>query len=556
MLLRLFSVLSVLFISGFYLVRWEAFFNSDFAMIGLIGKRILETGENYFYVPSVGYQGLLVEGYLSALLFRLFGTSPQVLHLTAAIIFLFFIFFYYLAVRNWFNETTSALAIIFLSFSSPFFFAHVLRTQPNYGETFAIGSVLFWLFGLWTKTKKTRYFYLSCFASGFGFYLYGQVIYFVLSILVCYIAHQLKPHFLKMAFKNQKLNIFLGAALLISLVPSLHLAGFLVPGPSLGVLGLLICVGSFVFKKKKPLGAWIFHHWATLLRGTALFLLGYLPSFYHRFVLGLFAKSGIKLIKFSEELWLNFKLLFLYIQDFMLGLEYQNISRFLCLVLMVIGIQMIYQGFKKRRNWLNPFWVLGPLVVVGFLSSRSVNEPFSLRYILCLHLVLAISLSVFTQKTWAKSPKLAVIFCVFWVFVGVFSNWRAPQYWRRVNHYPQLTQWQDVKPLFDYLIERKVSLGYSDYWPAYLINFISMGKITLEPTYTNYLPFYEELLKRGNRIALIKAKTRLAAGPDMSQNPQMVGIFGRQFLVLEKRNFEEWVVWILEADKGANKNEA
>ena len=57
-----FSVLlGVLAISvgGLYVYFWRFGFNSDFAMIGLLAKRILTTGEQFIFVPKVGYQGLI-----------------------------------------------------------------------------------------------------------------------------------------------------------------------------------------------------------------------------------------------------------------------------------------------------------------------------------------------------------------------------------------------------------------------------------------------------------------------------------------------------------------
>jgi hypothetical protein len=119
MFLLLLGLLASLGISAWYLYHWQVFFNSDFAMIGLIAERILKTGETYLYVPTVGYQGLLIEAYLSALLFKYFGMTPRVLHFTAVLNFLVFVFWFYQAARVWFGKKEAQLSVLFLCVSSP-----------------------------------------------------------------------------------------------------------------------------------------------------------------------------------------------------------------------------------------------------------------------------------------------------------------------------------------------------------------------------------------------------------------------------------------------------
>lgn len=48
---------------SWYVWNWDLAFNSDFAMIGLVGRHILQTGEQFIYVPKVNYQGLLIPEY-------------------------------------------------------------------------------------------------------------------------------------------------------------------------------------------------------------------------------------------------------------------------------------------------------------------------------------------------------------------------------------------------------------------------------------------------------------------------------------------------------------
>ena len=85
-----------LLVGSIYLYYWRFGLNADYAMIGLFAKRILATGEQFIFVPNAGYQGLLYEGNLVALMFRLFGISPRVLNFAPFLTYLIFLFVFYM----------------------------------------------------------------------------------------------------------------------------------------------------------------------------------------------------------------------------------------------------------------------------------------------------------------------------------------------------------------------------------------------------------------------------------------------------------------------------
>src|SRR3954462_10546866 len=94
------SLLAML-VGGLYVYFWRYGFSSDNAMIGLLAKRILTTGEQFIFVPKVGYQGLLYEANLVALMFKLFGMSPVTINFAPFLTYLGFCFVFYRAVRAW-----------------------------------------------------------------------------------------------------------------------------------------------------------------------------------------------------------------------------------------------------------------------------------------------------------------------------------------------------------------------------------------------------------------------------------------------------------------------
>lgn len=548
MFAHILALVSALGVSAWYLYHWEVFFNSDFAMVGLIGSRMLETGEVYLYVPKVGYQGLLVEGYLSALFFHLFGMTPRVLHSVSLLMWLVFCGVFYLSVKEWFNKRVAAFSVFLLSCASPLFFANVLRTQPNYPETYALGCFLFWAFKKFIDTGNKKYFLLGSFAGGFGWYLYGQIIYFLISIFVVWVICKLKRFSLVSIWRSRKLNLLLIVGIVVSLLPSLKFSQIKLPGPSLGVLCVLIWTGTLLITVSKPLLSWFSRNKKALVQASVVFVLGYSPNLYHRFIQGRFAKSGIKLVKFSEEIWLNLKIILFHLDDFIVGSEFKFVSVSLTLFALGTYFVVVFSDVKKNNpKWINPFWVLGAVVFLGFISSRSVNEPFSLRYVLCFHLALAISLSCLIESPWVlPNKKVSLALLSLWVAIGAFSNFRAPQVFKRTPLYPQLTQWGDIKPVVEYLRQQNLPHGYGDYWISYLAQFVTKGEIFLEPIYSGYLSFYEGMFKETSRIVLVTKKDPDFELTKVRVHPEKIEISQVFYQVRNKKDLDSWQIWDLE----------
>ncbi|NBV51623.1 hypothetical protein EBR78_10465 [bacterium] len=189
--------------------------------------------------------------------------------------------------------------------------------------------------------------------------------------------------------------------------------------------------------------------------------------------------------------------------------------------------------------------MLGAIVPLAFIASRSVVEPFSLRYLLCLQLVLCIVLALFLNEGWQKKNRGVLALGIAWLGLGIWTNMRAPGFYRRTEVYPQLTQIADVAPLMTALEENAVFSAYSDYWPAYLINFVSQGRFTLEPLYSNYLPFYEEELKQQDKVAIIKAKNKKNSEPLLQPQSTACAFKNVEYRVLKYQDLLDWELWIL-----------
>lgn len=139
-------VIAIGVMSGLFLQYWQYGFSSDYAMIGLMAKHILERGEHPIFVWSVGYQGMFLEGHAVALAFKLFGISPVTLNYAPFVFYLLTILFFFLCVQESFGRTVGLLSAFFVVVSTPEFYGRVLRTQPNYGETYMFGLMLIYVY--------------------------------------------------------------------------------------------------------------------------------------------------------------------------------------------------------------------------------------------------------------------------------------------------------------------------------------------------------------------------------------------------------------------------
>ena len=171
-----------LLLGGLYTYYSDIFYNSDYALIGLLAKRIAETGQQFIFVPKAGYQGLLLEGNAVALCFKIFGISLTTLNF--APLFFYFTFFiaFYHTTKLWHGKIIAVLSTLFMALSTPCFYSQVVRTQPNYGETYTMGMLLFYLYGKIIKNPNQSHklrMLIGGLIGGFGYYTYGQIVFFI-----------------------------------------------------------------------------------------------------------------------------------------------------------------------------------------------------------------------------------------------------------------------------------------------------------------------------------------------------------------------------------------
>ena len=139
--LALLSLLS--FLAFQYIKAWPIAYSSDTALIGLMAKHILEFGERPIFVWSVGYQGIFLEGYLSAFFFSIFGVKPCVLNIAPSLYLVLGNAFWMLGIATSFGRSAGLIMALLTSISSPILYQLCTRTVPNFSAIFFFRFAIF-----------------------------------------------------------------------------------------------------------------------------------------------------------------------------------------------------------------------------------------------------------------------------------------------------------------------------------------------------------------------------------------------------------------------------
>ena len=194
-----------------YVWNWKLAYSSDTALLGLMAKRIAFDGELPLFVWSVGYQGVLLDSYLAALLFRCFGVSPEVLNMAPSFYLLLGTFAWGWLIAEVFSRWTALVSVLLLGFSAPIWYQLCTRTMPNFSEIFFLSSIfLLFCFKTLQYTRKAqqvssdsslfatatkslqRNAFVAAFTLGFAQYTFAIHTYFFAAVVVFFLLTQLQ----------------------------------------------------------------------------------------------------------------------------------------------------------------------------------------------------------------------------------------------------------------------------------------------------------------------------------------------------------------------------
>ncbi|MFZ2641934.1 MAG: hypothetical protein WA117_13120 [Verrucomicrobiia bacterium] len=567
--------LAVASVTSLFFYHWRIGYNSDSAMIGLMAKSILERGERPIFVWSVGYQGMLLEGYAVALCFKLFGINPWVLNIWNTIcLWSVFILFYW-CVKRCTDISTALLSVLLLAVSATSFYTLVMRTQPNYTETCFFGLVLIAL-----SQVFVRRFYLKGAGSdrrtmlcalgfglvgGFGAYTYGQIYYFFAAIgfqwLLIYVRDircagreaytGLRQHpMLRWGVWCFVVLFVFGVLCWMTDFHRVNLIGIRLRWRPLSLMGL----SAVVFAVCAAHDVWVRHGnrirelWREAIVVTAGFLAGYSPALVYVWI-----QHGTQVprmgITETFEFFKNIKIALFFAPSFLnlstgsvMGLASVVAVSFVLLSFIYLTCREAVR-FTQGRSEANTILKLNPLVLLPwmvlpmFLVAKAVVDQCSARYLLVLIFYSAVAMSVVVLWLLRRGGALrilGVLFLVSFLSNNVISLGKALQTSQHAKF-----EGECVIPI---LKEFNLKYGYADYWHAYAVMFFTNEDFILEPIYSNYSPYYGPLVKAQRRVVYLdRDPPRFVPTVD-----GIVEIYGIPYRVINSRRSDGLVVYVIE----------
>jgi hypothetical protein len=519
-----------------YLKAWAVHFTSDHALIGLMSKYIAEQGERPIFVWSVGYQGMFMEGYLTALIFHLFGTSVANLNIAPALYLWIALMLFYVLIRGLFNRPTAALALLLVVASSPTLYLIGMRALPNFSSSFLLGMLMLLFYERFFDRVHVRHqldrralgwIFLFGVTSGFALYTFIISAYFLVTAALCsfifylrslkswsqgrFLHHLLIPSWgAKSPFCRLILTPLFVALLLISVTGAV----LFVKGTQLGVVlmkgkrpvePLHLMLGGLMLHVTAGFVVNFFRHQGDRIRRVmggltflAALLIGFSPSLYYWFVLG---GRSVKGAAASGTLDLILKRAGILYQSLMGLLNLPHESHLASpLKIAVLGAAGWF-GYQLMRTLKALFkdvhapphpsgrslivYLLPVAVVPMFLLSSAVVDQGSGRYLSVFAFVFATMLALAAARLMQLGRRGQLVAVTALALIVTFNARSIITPWK--EHEPAKSR---LDQLTETLRSRGIEYAYGDYWSAYLINFYTNEKVIIEPSYSNYAPHY------------------------------------------------------------------
>jgi hypothetical protein len=578
------SLISILVVTLAFYIHWKVAYSSDTALIGLMAKSILERGERPIFVWSVGYQGILLEAYATALVFKCFGINPYTLNLFNMICLwgLFGTFYFYL--RKFFDYKISLLATTLLAVSSFDFYKSAMRTQPNYTETYLFGVLLFWL-----SDSLIRHFYVELrpvnrrtdlgfagfgFLAGFATYTYGQSGYFLaaifLQLLFIYFRDALEswqkgvvPWSKILGSKPVQLGVVFFALQALVSVAMFFLNRIEIPwfGKSIHFNPMARLQASLIFFGfLAATDLWARHtsQFKLLRRSFGLcgisFLVGYFPQIYYKWI-----QHGVSTNKITVNGTLNEVLhrMSIGFQGTLLQLNIQLESAFgivLGLAVLAAFLSFSFHYWKRALRFmkfqterreilsLSPLfflpWVVGPI----FLAASSVSDIGHARYILVLLLFHSLALSWMVARLMNQSGIIKLLGGAFAAVLLINNAGNLKATIQSIDSRPF-----PGEPAIAELKNRGLKYGYANYWLAYSVDFFTDEDIILEPSTSNYSPHYGPLIRNEKRVGMVDFERR---SPELISENGHLKLYGISYKVVDSWKKDGLILSVLEKEDG------
>jgi 4-amino-4-deoxy-L-arabinose transferase-like glycosyltransferase len=529
-----------------FLTFWQWNYSSDTVLVGLAAQRFLSHLELPIFVPEVGYQGLLLEVPLTAAVFKIFGVGVHSLNLVPAFFYSLLLVAFYKVARVSFDRLTALIALLFLILSPPQWCGVVLRSIPNYPQTFLSGLCLFLLYiriceqllrqpvsENQAADKQTVYFAAAFgLLAGFSFYTYGQIVYFFIGIGLHASLFYFRAEFSstcdwrRVLFPIQRTGaplafwIFKRFAFgfsLLALVSSLIPWGNMKVGPNrLEMLKLLFVAGIAFVAIHLVQAVWRYReqirfHWKALAAVAMGFIVGYSPKLYYNYILRKYSLQKLSVGGTLSDVWHRVGFLWdgmheMYLMDpwwiqvFVLlalagALGFFLRSQYRISVAFVTSQQPV-SAYKQ----VSLFFFLVPGILVPLLSSSSFSDITAIRYALAGLIPIAVALGYAvvslhrSDLLWKQAIGWGALVLVLCVCVRSYRQGGTCR--EQVNAFDLIAST---------LQERGISHAYTEYWYGYSIAFLH-PELKVLPLSGNYLKYDVAEVAAASSVALIAPK--------------------------------------------------
>lgn len=436
-------------------------FNSDEAIVGLMARHILEGASPVFFYGQA-YMGSL-DAWLIAGLFRLFGPNVVWIRAVQALLYSLFMFSSWMLARELFPGRDMGRWLVALAAVPPVLVTlYTTATLGGYGELLVLGNLCFLLGirafrhpdGVWTWS-------LLGLAAGLGFWTMGSIVVYLIPLGLLYI------------LRLERKRAWLTGGLMT-------LVGFL--------------IGS---------APWWFYNWTH--GGAALAELvtyEHLPSTFGQRLLG-FVILGVPALLGMRPPWSG---------------EFIPLPLLFVATLLYSAVVMhLLVRFRERGSSLN----LGARLLVGqavvfvlsfWVSGFGIDSTG--RYMLPLYLPLLIACAYLLQRAWRWRRAAALVGLSGFILINGWGTAEAALSPSRIT-----TQFDPIssfdnrhdRALIEFLEEQGVDTGYTNYWVAYRIAFLTAEDIQLSPE----LPYKRDLRFTVGDIRMPEYKRRADASDEI-----------------------------------------
>lgn len=575
-------------------LQWPANFDSDEAIFGLMARHTLQ-GQTATYMYGGDYLGSL-EAIISAGFIALFGSTVPIFRLSSLVLFGLFLVLHAVLVTKAWGGKVALLSLLLLAFPGWSILWWTYRPIGAFGIMFVCGTTILLL--TYTQRPLNWYYYVRLFALGLiiglGVWSHPMILIYIAGLSLGYWLQTPEWANLYQQLSSYQLPNFkltatkLLPAMVLSVV-GLAVVAFFTNGCEpqvtwaigqnvarllLGVTIATLLVMFFAVSKRR---------WQLVGMGLTLgvgFSLGNFPHWQAR-LLYQFGGSGALLPSCPDQLFERGYLVGNELIPTMWGvpalttlltlpLDYMLLWLAAFLILSVASLYFVWTQQvtlckmitlapilpSERKTVVVIFLFIFP-IILSILGSNTV-DLLSVRYLLITWSASSVIVALFISRLTLKAAwvsKLLLGFLIVQIgfnnLIMIGSRWQA----NRTFYAPAA-----VAELEEFFTKNQVHGGYTDYWLAFTLDFLTAERLTLAPyNGKNRYPAYSEQVKSLPVQAYIFPVGRISAQGDQintliaglshneSAGPMYPWLLERlhQQVVLKRQKVAHWDVWLL-----------